>query len=249
MIVAAVVSAAKPWTGSSLTTFWPIVLMIRQPPAAVPSEIAVAASEDHPERDRRARRRTPAGDEGEGDDAHRLLGVVRAVAERHERGGDDLEPPEPIVDPARVGALEDVQEHDHQREADDDAEDRRRRRAGRAPCRRCPSTVERRRRPSDAITAPMQAADQRVARRARDPEPPGDQVPGDRADERRGDDDLAVVAGRASSRCPDAIVLATAVPVSAPTKFAVADMRIACSGAAPGSRPTSRSRWRCRGSR
>src|SRR5258707_11722114 len=43
MIVAAVVSAANPWTGSSLTTFWPIVRMIRQPPAAVPSDIAVAA--------------------------------------------------------------------------------------------------------------------------------------------------------------------------------------------------------------
>ena len=43
MIDAAVVSAAKPWTGSSLTTRWPIVLMIRQPPAAVPIEIAVAA--------------------------------------------------------------------------------------------------------------------------------------------------------------------------------------------------------------
>src|SRR5215218_1650392 len=44
MIVAAVVSAAKPWTGSSLTTFWPMVLMIRQPPAAVPREIALAAA-------------------------------------------------------------------------------------------------------------------------------------------------------------------------------------------------------------
>src|SRR3954453_6251570 len=43
MIDAAVVSAAKPWTGSSFTTRWPIVLMIRQPPAAVPNEIAVAA--------------------------------------------------------------------------------------------------------------------------------------------------------------------------------------------------------------
>ena len=41
--MAAVVSAAKPWIGSSFTTFWPIVLMIRQPPAAVPSDIAVAA--------------------------------------------------------------------------------------------------------------------------------------------------------------------------------------------------------------
>ena len=44
MMVAADVSAAKPCTGSSLTTRVPIVLMIRHPPAAVPSEIAVAAS-------------------------------------------------------------------------------------------------------------------------------------------------------------------------------------------------------------
>ena len=36
------VSAAKPWIGSSSTTRWPIVCMIRQPPNAVPSEIAVA---------------------------------------------------------------------------------------------------------------------------------------------------------------------------------------------------------------
>src|SRR5688572_7069974 len=41
--VAAVVSAANPWTGSSFTTFVPIVLMIRQPPAAVPRLIALAA--------------------------------------------------------------------------------------------------------------------------------------------------------------------------------------------------------------
>ncbi len=44
MTVAAAVSAANPWTGSSFTTRWPIVRMIRQPPAAVPSEIAPAAS-------------------------------------------------------------------------------------------------------------------------------------------------------------------------------------------------------------
>ena len=42
--------------------------------------------------------------------------------------------------------------------------------------------------------------------------------------------DLALRRRPASSASPDAIVLATAVPVSAPTKFAVADMRIACSG-------------------
>src|ERR1035437_8825893 len=43
MIEAGVVSAAKPWTGSTFTTGWPIVFMIRHPPAAVPSDIAVAA--------------------------------------------------------------------------------------------------------------------------------------------------------------------------------------------------------------
>ena len=39
---AEVVSAANPWTGSSLATRWPIVFMIRQPPTAVPRESAVA---------------------------------------------------------------------------------------------------------------------------------------------------------------------------------------------------------------
>ncbi len=44
MTVAAVVSAANPWTGSSSATRWPIVRMIRQPPTAVPGERAVADS-------------------------------------------------------------------------------------------------------------------------------------------------------------------------------------------------------------
>ena len=96
MIVAAVVSAAKPWTGSSFTTRWPIVRMIRQPPAAVPSEIAVAASEDDPERDVGVGDH-PGREQREGHDAHRLLGVVRAVAEGHVRGRQHLQPSEPVV--------------------------------------------------------------------------------------------------------------------------------------------------------
>ena len=40
--MAAVVSAANPWTGSSLATRCPIVCMIRQPPTAVPRDSAVA---------------------------------------------------------------------------------------------------------------------------------------------------------------------------------------------------------------
>ena len=81
-MVAAVVSAAKPWTGSSSTTRWPIVCMIRQPPTAVPSESAVADTTI-----------TQTGtstvgidagrEQGQGDDAHRLLRVVRAVGEGH----------------------------------------------------------------------------------------------------------------------------------------------------------------------
>ena len=43
MIVAAAVSAANPSIGRSSTTFNPIVLMIRQPPVAVPKPMAVAA--------------------------------------------------------------------------------------------------------------------------------------------------------------------------------------------------------------
>ena len=92
-IVAAVVSAAKPWTGSSLATRWPIVCMIRQPPTAVPSDSAVADTMitqvgtsnvgDDAGREQR-----------QGDDAHRLLGVVRAVGEGHERRRDDLQAPE-----------------------------------------------------------------------------------------------------------------------------------------------------------
>src|SRR3546814_19851004 len=41
-MVAELVSAAKPWIGCSLTILWPIVLMIFQPPEAVPSAITTA---------------------------------------------------------------------------------------------------------------------------------------------------------------------------------------------------------------
>ena len=42
--------------------------------------------------------------------------------------------------------------------------------------------------------------------------------------------DLALRSPSGVVASPDAIVFATAVPVRAPTKLAVADMRIACSG-------------------
>jgi len=42
MIVAAEVSAAKPWTGVNCTNFVPIVWIILQPPEAVPAAMALA---------------------------------------------------------------------------------------------------------------------------------------------------------------------------------------------------------------
>ena len=42
IVIAAAVSAAKPWTGCSFTILWPIVRMMRQPPAAVPAAIVTA---------------------------------------------------------------------------------------------------------------------------------------------------------------------------------------------------------------
>src|SRR5690606_13646431 len=39
---AALVSAAKPWIGWSFTSLWPSVLMMRQPPAAVPAAMTSA---------------------------------------------------------------------------------------------------------------------------------------------------------------------------------------------------------------
>ena len=52
----------------------------------------------------------------------------------------------------------------------------------------------------------------------------------------------------ASLTSPAPIVLATAVPANAPMKLNAAAMMHATAGA-PGSRPRSRWRWRCRGTR
>ena len=55
-------------------------------------------------------------------------------------------------------------------------------------------------------------------------EPPGDQVPGDRADERSGHHGLR---GRRLVDEPAPMVLATAVPAKAPMKLKAAAMRMA----------------------
>ena len=137
MIVAAVVSAAKPWTGSSFTTRWPIVLMIRQPPAAVPSEIAEAAARITQSGTVGSARMPPATS------ARVMMPIVFCAS---------FEPWLKAMYAAEMtwsrrnrslivrgwAVSEHVQEHDHQAEPDEDAEDRRGHERERGPCRRCP---------------------------------------------------------------------------------------------------------------
>ena len=78
--------------------------MIRQPPAYVPAAIASAALTITHGRRVGAGGEVPARDQRERDDAHRLLGVVRAVGERDEAARDELEPAEDAVDDARARA-------------------------------------------------------------------------------------------------------------------------------------------------
>ena len=91
--------AAKPWVGSILMIRLPIVLMIRQPPAEVPSAIAPAAltttTVGHVEV---LGADVAVGDQRQRDDAHRLLGVVGAVGEREQADGRELRRSKPAGD-------------------------------------------------------------------------------------------------------------------------------------------------------
>ena len=99
MTPAEAVSTQKPCTGWSLTKSWPTVLMIRQPPAAVPSAMAVAQAIMTPRAHKAGYR--PVADQRHGDDPHGFLGVGGAVGEGHESGGDDLQPAEVLIKPGR----------------------------------------------------------------------------------------------------------------------------------------------------
>jgi hypothetical protein len=95
--------------------------------------------------------------------------------------------------------------------------------------RSCPTEPRRSRQRSPGRAD--QAADQGVAAGTRDRQAPSDQVPGDRPDAGRGQDRGAVGQDQVVLTMPLPIVPATAVPkTSAPTKLAVAESRIACSG-------------------
>ena len=86
----------------------PSVLMIRQPPAYVPSPIASAALTITQSGGRsKSALEVARGDERERDDPHRLLRVVRPVRERDEAARDELQPPEDAVDGPRCAPAND----------------------------------------------------------------------------------------------------------------------------------------------
>ena len=66
-----------------------------------------------------------AGDERAGDDPHRLLRVVAAVAEAVGRRRQQLQAPEPVIDAARRARAEDPQDRHHQGKAEAHADERR----------------------------------------------------------------------------------------------------------------------------
>ena len=79
----------------------------------------------HPERDRELLH-VAAGEERAGDDAHRLLRVVRTVAQAVERRRQQLQFAEVAIDPRRRRPLAQIQnEHHHQHEASDEPDPRR----------------------------------------------------------------------------------------------------------------------------
>ena len=101
-VAAAADSAAMPPTGWSRVIFEPIVFTMRQPPVRVPRPMAVWAASTTQSGTSAPGRQVPAGDEQGEDDAHRLLGVVGAVAEAEGRGRDELAPSEAPVEPLDV---------------------------------------------------------------------------------------------------------------------------------------------------
>ena len=169
--------------------------MIRQPPVYVPSAIAGAAREHDPVRHVEVgRRQVAVGDQGERDDAHRLLRVVGAVRQRDHRRRRDLRPAEAALRPLG-GEVPDHAVDDHGRAERDDAGQHRGDQRGHDDLREHALALDRRE-PDRRHGRADHAADQRVRGRRRDAEPPGDQVPGDRTDQagedRRGGDDARI---------------------------------------------------------
>ena len=130
MTAAIELSAAMPCSGVISTSPLPRVRMIRQPPRNVPIEIASAHETFTQNGTAPVSVPPPRRQQRKGDHAHGLLGVVRAVRQRHQRCGADLAPTEAAVavahgdtrahpvDQPRADGGDDQRDHrrDHRRE-------------------------------------------------------------------------------------------------------------------------------------
>ena len=98
-----------------------------------------AGGEDHPERRARVGGQRTRGDQGERDDAHRLLRVVGAVGQRDHRGGHDLAEFEALLDGAVPAARGDPVGEVGRDQGDEPGDDRATARRAAGPCRSRPA--------------------------------------------------------------------------------------------------------------
>ncbi len=144
------------------------------------------AGHHHPERHVELAAEMPLREQQHGDDAHGLLRVVAAMAERIERARDELQIAERPVDRAGVARTNSHETISTSSSARKKPISRRQHDAPQRSCSTPLHTIA----PTPALADARadQAADQRVRRARRgDAGPPGDQVPGDRAHQRAED--------------------------------------------------------------
>ena len=144
--------------------------------------MAEIAADDHPGRRRLvAGGGVAGGDQQHPDDADGLLRVVAAVAQAVGAGGDQLQAPEPAVDPRRRGAAEQLRHQHHHQRAQQEAQQRRHEDEQHG----LPDAGgDQRAGAGLGHHGADDAADQRVRRTAGDAVVPGQHVPGDGADQR-----------------------------------------------------------------
>ena len=123
----------------------------------------------------------PLGIQQHGDDAHGLLGVVAAVAQRVERSRDELEDPKPAIDRKRRALDEDPGHREHEPHGQHQTQQRREHDGSGGLRQPAPDHD------ADAglgDAGAEQAADQRVRAARRNTEEPRDQIPDDGAGQR-----------------------------------------------------------------
>ena len=111
------VSAQKPCIGVRRVIFEPMVWTMRQPPNSVPSAIAAWQVSTTQNGTWNSPPEMALREEQHGDDAHGLLRVVAAMAERVERGRDELQMRKRAVDRERRACARKPGDGQHQQQA------------------------------------------------------------------------------------------------------------------------------------